>query len=79
LNNPVIFTATVTGGSPPSGTVTFKDGATPIGTAVLDANSMAKFTTSTLTLGSHSITAVYAGDAIHSASASSVLAQRVDP
>ena len=66
---PVKLTATV---SPPSaayptptGTVTFVDGATTLGTGVLDASGVAAFTTyvtQPLSIGTHSITAVYTGD-----------------
>ena len=59
----VTFTATVTsGGGAPNGTVTFKDGGTAIGSATL-AGGMAALTISSLTPGSHSITAVYGGSA----------------
>jgi hypothetical protein len=44
----------------------------------LDANGSAKFTTSTLSLGSHPITAVYSGDANRNTSTSSTLTQKVD-
>jgi len=57
---PVTYTATVSGNSP-TGTVTFMDGTTSIGTASL-VNGLASLTT-TLTAGSHSITAAYSGDA----------------
>jgi large repetitive protein len=65
----VKFTATVTpipGSGAPTGTVTFKDNGTTIGTGTLAAVGnirQATFTTSALTLGSHTITAVYSGDA----------------
>jgi hypothetical protein len=46
----------------PSGTVTIKDGSTTIATlAVVDG--AASFTTSTLTAGTHSLSASYSGDA----------------
>ena len=61
----VTFTVTVAGGpgssGTPSGSVTFKDGANTLGTAVLSGGSAA-YTTSALSVGSHSITAVYDGD-----------------
>jgi hypothetical protein len=56
----VTFTAKVTGSSP-SGVVAFFDGATQIGTGTLSAG-MATFATASLSAGSHSITASYAGD-----------------
>jgi hypothetical protein len=58
------FTATVTpasGTAIPTGTITFSDGATSLGTGTLDATGKATLTTSTLALGSHSITAAYGG------------------
>jgi hypothetical protein len=61
----VTFTATVSGaqsGLTPTGTVTFKDGATVIGSGSLNGGGQATFSTSALSGGSHSITAVYGGD-----------------
>jgi outer membrane autotransporter protein len=72
----VTFTATVTGFSP-TGTVSFFDGGTQIGTATL-AGGTATFTTSSLTKGSHSITARYGGDLNNVASTSAALVQLVD-
>jgi hypothetical protein len=69
----VTFTAAITqtqGGEVPTGTVTFKDGATTIGTGTLNGSAQASFTTSQLALGSHSITAVYGGDTNYSTSTS---------
>jgi Big-like domain-containing protein/ASPM-SPD-2-Hydin domain-containing protein/beta-propeller repeat-containing protein len=61
----VTFTATVTATAPgagtPTGTVTFLDGATQIGTGALTAG-VATLQTSTLAVGSHTITAQYGGD-----------------
>jgi hypothetical protein len=63
----VTFTATVAAQAPgagtPTGTVTFKDGLTTLGTAPLDGSAQATFTTSALSIGTHPITAEYAGDA----------------
>jgi hypothetical protein len=42
--------------------VTFYDGATLIGTGILDENGQANFTTTDLVSGVHQITAVYGGD-----------------
>src|SRR5262249_35608888 len=52
------LTATVAGSSP-TGTVTFKDGATTLATVALNGSGQATFTTSTLSVGSHPITATY--------------------
>ncbi len=75
----VTFTATVSGsGGTPTGTVTFKDGATTLGSGTLDGSGQATFTTASLALGSHSITAVYGGDGSFTGSTSAVLVQSVD-
>jgi hypothetical protein len=54
-------TVTATAGSP-TGTVTFYDGGTAIGSAVTLSNGSASVATSALTTGTHTITAVYSGD-----------------
>jgi hypothetical protein len=59
----------------PTGTVTFLDGNTVLGTAALDATGTAVLTTSTLTGGQHNITASYSGDAVTSASVSSPITE----
>jgi len=74
----VTFTATVTSSSgTPTGTVTFKDGTTTLGSVTLSAG-MAHFTTAKLTAGTHSITAAYGGSATFSASTSTTLSQVVN-
>jgi len=77
----VTFTATVTAKSPgagiPTGTVTFKDGSSILGTGTLDSAGQAMFTTSTLAVGSHSITASYGGDANFNGSTSPRITQSV--
>jgi len=60
----------------PSGTVTFTDGATVVGTAAL-SNGSATFTTGTLGVGSHSITASYGGGGNFLGSASGAVTQLV--
>jgi hypothetical protein len=78
------FTATVVAVAPgagiPAGTVTFKRGTTTLGTGTLSGGS-ATFTPSTtaLAVGTHSITAVYGGDANFIGSTSPVLTQTVNP
>jgi RHS repeat-associated protein len=75
----VTFSATVAGDAP-GGTVTFKDGATTLGTATLSGTGNSKtatFASSTLSAASHSITAAYAGDANNAASTSAALVQAV--
>jgi hypothetical protein len=78
----VTFTATVSAGpgtaAKPTGTVTFLDGTTTLGTATLASNGTAAFTTPSLSVGSHSITAVYSGDGSFTGSSSAVLTQTVN-
>jgi hypothetical protein len=78
----VTFTATVTANPPGSGTptstVTFKDGSTTLATRTLDGAGRAIFATSALTVGAHSITAVYGGDASFNGSSSNALTQTVN-
>ena len=74
----VTFTATVTSASgTPTGTVTFLDGTTSLGTGTLSTGH-ATLSTTTLAAGSHSITASYQGDATFAASTSTVLTQTVN-
>ncbi len=79
----VTFTATVTANAPgsgiPTGTVTFKDGSTTLGSGTLDGSGQTTFTTSALLAGSHSITVVYGGDTDFTTSTSSALTQTVNP
>jgi hypothetical protein len=65
LGQSVTFTATVTAQftGMPTGTVIFKDGAVALGASPLNAGGTAAFSTAALFAGSHSITAVYSGDA----------------
>src|SRR5205823_1161246 len=76
---PVTFTATVkartAGAGTPTGTVTFNDGASTLGTGTLDGAGQATFVTSTLAGGALPITASYGGDATFSGSTSSTLTQ----
>jgi len=68
LDTAVTFTATVT--SPlgtPTGTLTFKDGTTMLGTVGL-VSGAATLTTASLGFGAHSITAVWNGDGVFSGS-----------
>lgn len=76
---PLALNATVTTDSPnSSGTVSFFDGTTRLGTARLGANGTAAFTlTANLSLGQHSITATYSGDEMHAASTSAATPELV--
>jgi hypothetical protein len=71
----VTFSATVHAGA--TGSVTFLDGATVLGVGTISAQGIATFTTSTLTIGSHPITASYGGDSGYTAATSAVLTQVV--
>lgn len=81
-NNPsnygeaVTFTATVTAGA--TGTIQFQANGTNIGGPVAIAGNTAQVTTSTLPAGTHSITAVYSGDANYASTTSAPLTQTVN-
>lgn len=71
---PVTLTAVVTSASGiPAGTVNFMDGAVSLGQGTLDAKGVASGTLSTLAIGAHIVTAVYAGDASYTTSTSVVV------
>jgi hypothetical protein len=78
---PVTFTATVIAVAPgagaPTGTVTFFDGSTVLGTVTLDANGKATLTRGFATVGSHAITAVYSGDGTFDTSSQTITEQVV--
>lgn len=59
----------------PTGSVSFFDGAAQIGAAVLDATGHASLSTSALALGTHTLTASYAGDAVFHAAVSAAVAE----
>jgi len=74
----VTFTATVSGSSgTPTGTVTFLNGSTSLGTGSLSGGH-ATFTTSSLAVGSYSISASYGGDSNFNSSSSSTITQTVN-
>jgi sugar lactone lactonase YvrE len=71
----VTITATLTSvvstaAPPPTGTVTFSEGATVLSTQAVSANT-ASFVTTTLSAGSHTITATYSGDSLYVGSSAS--------
>jgi hypothetical protein len=78
----VTFTATVAGPSgsttAPTGTITFMDGATMLGTGTLNGSGVATYSTSTLSVGTHSITAHYPGDTNFAASVSAAITETID-
>ena len=71
----VTLTATVTSQTAGTitGTVTFLDGANSIGTGSVGANGVATLQTSSLSAGTHSVTAMYGGDANFLTSTSSAV------
>src|SRR5207245_2780141 len=74
----VTLSATVTSAAGvPTGTVTFRDGATVLSTVTL-VNGSASLSTSTLARGSHPLTAAYNGSAAFAASTSAVVNQVVN-
>ncbi|MFO0678855.1 MAG: Ig-like domain-containing protein [Polyangiaceae bacterium] len=81
LGASVTFTANVSATAPgsgvPVGNVTFRDGATVLGTVATDASGQATFTTSALILGGHSIRASYGGSSSFNASNSAFLTQEI--
>ena len=80
--NPTTFgdsttlTATITPSSA-TGTLTFKDGVTTIGSVTLGQGS-GSVAISSLSVGSHALTAVYAGNSIYSTSTSNTITQTVN-
>ena len=78
---PVTFTATVSPAPNTGDTITFKDGSIVIGTGSTTSGGVAAFTTTgtQLSAGSHSITAVFAGDISFAGSTSGASNQTVNP
>lgn len=70
----VTFTANISSGA--TGSVTFLDGGNTIGTGTISGTT-ATFTTSALALGTHTITASYAGNGVWGAVTSSALTETV--
>ncbi len=81
LHNRVVLTAQVTasstGSRKPIGVVQFFDGDAVIGVAPVLANGTAAIAPTKLTLGTHTITAHYAGDGLYKAATSSAVLQQV--
>ncbi len=78
----VTFTATVSSTSPgsgtPTGTVTFYDGNQQLAQESLGSTGKATFSTSSLPLGSNSITVVYSGDGNYLGNTSTAVSQTVN-
>jgi sugar lactone lactonase YvrE len=69
----IIFTATTTTTTGVvSGTVNFSDGATLLGTGTLNSSGIATFSTTTLALGTHSITAAFQANTNFTASSATL-------
>ena len=79
FGQPVTFTASVSATAPgagtPTGTVVFKDGATTLATVALDGSANAAFTTSSLSIATHPITATYGGNTTFTGSTSNTASQ----
>ena len=77
--DPLQLTAAVKGGgtAPPTGTVTFLDGSTPIGTAPVRTDGRAILTITTLAAGDHTITATYGGDTHFGASTTAAVTETI--
>ncbi len=73
LNQSVTFTASTNAAA--SGVVTFMDGSTTLGIGTIDSSGMATFTTSSLNVGSHPVTAMYGGDQNYTSAASTTLVE----
>jgi sugar lactone lactonase YvrE len=72
------FTAAVSSSTGiPTGSVTFYDGAVALGQAQLNAQGVALFSTTTLAVGTHTLTAVYAGNGNYNTSTSAPLQHAV--
>jgi hypothetical protein len=78
IGQPVTFTATVSGGASPTGSVQFKDGASNLGPPIPLTGPTAALTTAALSAGTHTITATYLGDAANGSSTSPDLSQVID-
>jgi hypothetical protein len=73
----VVLKATVTAASgTPAGKVTFLEGATALGSALLDANGVATLTLTT-SIGTHDVTARYEGNSTFNPSSSNLVTQTV--
>ena len=81
LGQSVTFTANInsgpSGGPAPTGKVDFFDGVVTLGATPVNGGTAA-LTLSTLTVGSHNITAVYSGDSVTAGSTSNLVVQQVN-
>ncbi len=81
--SPVTLTATLTAtaipNTPLSGAITFLDGANVLATAPVSSSGTATYTTSSLTVGQHTLQATYSGDSVHGPSTSGTLPETIQP
>ena len=76
---PVTLSATVTSSTGiPTGTISFQDGTVALGTAPLDAQGRASYTTTRLLAGTHNLTVAYQGDANYNPSTSAPFSQQIN-
>src|SRR5205823_4705318 len=74
-DQPIAFSVTIASladNGTPTGTVTFLDGSTVLGTAPVNDAGQATLTIAAFSVGPHTITAVFSGDANHAPSTSTV-------
>ena len=80
---PITFTATVASvsgsGPTPTGTVSFSQDGSALGTANVGSNGRAVLTVSSLPVGTDHITATYSGDSNYGGSASAAVSQTITP
>jgi hypothetical protein len=60
-----------------TGSITFRDGSTVLGSGIVSGVGVATFSTSTLAIGTHTITASYGGDSAYNVAVSAALSQVV--
>ena len=78
FGQPVTLTATVaSAGGTPTGSVTFSEGETVLGSGTLNGSGQASISTSSLIAGPHSIVATYDGDANVAQSTSAAFTQNI--
>jgi hypothetical protein len=78
LGETVTLTVNVTAnGNIATGTVQIYDGASPVGGVLTLSSGSASFVTSSLAVGSHSLTATYSGDGNHASGSSTAITQTV--
>jgi probable HAF family extracellular repeat protein len=77
INLNAVVTASTPGSGTPTGSVTFLDGSTTLGTVVLQ-DDQATLSITNLMVGPHSITGIYSGDSQFTASTSAVVSTSVE-